>query len=95
MDIELDQSITRGDLARVIQLVEQGANVNRGGLHKACMFGQIEIVKFLLSKCAKFELKLANGETCLHTCMSKFSITHSNEQAKVHFMDKKKFWNIY
>ncbi len=69
MDTELDQAITRGCLDTLKQMLESGANVNRGGLHKACMFGHKEIARLLISKGAKLDLKLANGETCVHTCM--------------------------
>lgn len=68
LELELDQSITRGSFERVKELVAQGANINKGGLHKACMFGQKEIVSFLIEKGAKLDLKLASGETCMHTC---------------------------
>jgi len=67
-DTELDQSIISGNLDRVRQLIEAGGNVNKGGLHKACMFGHIEIVRYFLSKGANLDLKLGSGETCLHTC---------------------------
>src|SRR5690242_2014494 len=60
-------------------MVEQeGANVNRGSLHKACMFGHLGLVQYLLSKGAKIDLKLANGETCLHTCKKLFSLHDTN-----------------
>eukprot|EP01117_Protostelium_nocturnum_P020321 TRINITY_DN9089_c0_g1_i2.p1 TRINITY_DN9089_c0_g1~~TRINITY_DN9089_c0_g1_i2.p1 ORF type:complete len:502 (+),score=197.73 TRINITY_DN9089_c0_g1_i2:133-1638(+) len=67
LDSELDVAVIAGDYNRVVSLVERGANVNRGALHKALAIGRRDIVEYLISKGSQIELKIGNGETPLHT----------------------------
>jgi len=68
LDSDLEIAATSGDLQRVQQLISSGGNANKGSLHRACMHGHKVIVAFLIQKGANTEMKLANGETALHTC---------------------------
>eukprot|EP01118_Nematostelium_gracile_P007493 TRINITY_DN2445_c0_g1_i2.p1 TRINITY_DN2445_c0_g1~~TRINITY_DN2445_c0_g1_i2.p1 ORF type:complete len:477 (+),score=120.48 TRINITY_DN2445_c0_g1_i2:206-1432(+) len=65
---ELDQAATVGNVNTVRTLVTGGANVNRGSLHKACIYGHKDVVIHLINSGAKPDVKLANGETAVHTC---------------------------
>ena len=48
LDIDLEQATIAGNLVKVRELVERGANFNKGVLHKACMYGHKDIVLYLL-----------------------------------------------
>ncbi|OPY79824.1 MAG: Phosphocholine transferase AnkX [Syntrophorhabdus sp. PtaU1.Bin058] len=69
---ELDDAAMKGDVARVRQLLEQGADVNSGDklkytpLHKAAESGYADIVKLLIEKGANVSARTEYKQTPLH-----------------------------
>lgn len=61
LDAELEQATIAGNLAKVRDLIDRGANFNRGALHKACMYGHKDIVLHLVQRGAATEFKMGNG----------------------------------
>lgn len=72
----------RGDLARVQQLLKDGAEINKGDydlrspMHLAAAEGQVNVVQFLLENGGKVNVLDRFGNTPLHDALRKPSLNH-------------------
>jgi ankyrin repeat protein len=86
MDQNLLQACTDGDLGRVIELVEQGADINCETeygwtpLHNSTYVGSVEIVRYLVEQGADIHSKNNYGFTPLHYARSVEIVQYLVEQ---------------
>jgi ankyrin repeat protein len=78
-DFPLIEACAQGNLAVVDLLVRKGAGVNLSeerfsALHRACQYGHVDVVKYLLDNGANFDLKACNSFTpLLQVCHANYA----------------------